>query len=217
MAKAPTVRVAVTARGVELLALIAGSEGGVMMLTQDEGAEAVAAGFATVNTAVVEGDTAAVSLTDAGKAELAKVEAPAKVKPVAAKATFDIDDAVAMPAGAVRKSRESGYPFDKLAVGQSFHVAATDATPDPVTKLQSSVSGARTKYSEKTGETETVTVKTYERNADGKGFVKLDGKRVVVGESTVTRDKLKVTRDFTVKAVDATDPRGPGARVWRTA
>lgn len=213
MAKSPT-RAAVTARGVALLALIAASETGFLMLTQDEGAEAVAAGFATVDTSNVEGNTAAVSLTDAGKAELAKSNAPA----VETKSAFEIDDAVAMPTDAARRSREGGYPFDKLEVGQSFHVAKTGKNPDPVTRLQSSVSGARAKYAVETGETETVTVKEYQRGADGKGYAKdADGKRIVASSKEVTRAVTKVTRDFTVKAVDASDPRGEGARVWRTA
>lgn len=212
MAKSPT-RAAVTARGVALLALIAASETGFLMLTQDEGAEAVAAGFATVDTSNVEGDTAAVSLTEAGKAELAKVSPV-----VEAASGFEIDDAVAMPVNATRRLRDGGYPFDKLEVGQSFHVAKSAKNPDPVTRLQSSVSGARARYSVETGETETVTTKEYQRNENGKGYAKdADGKRIVSATKEVTRPVTKVTRVFTVKAVDASDPRGEGARVWRTA
>lgn len=211
MTKASTVRKSVTARGIELLNLIAANPKGYLMLTQDEGAEAVAAGFATVDTGVVEGDTAAVVLTEAGKAQIA----PAPVAAVSSP-SFAIDEAIPLPATTGRRSREGGYPFDKLEVGQSFHVAATADNADPVLRLQSSVSAAKARYAVETGETEIVTVKEYLR--DGKGYVKDEnGKRVVVATTSEKRPVMKTTRNFTVKAVDASDPRGAGARVWRTA
>lgn len=227
MAKAPTpvraavtpVRAAVTLTGVALLAAIAASETGYLMLTQAEGQDIVNNGFAVVDTSIVEGDTAAVRLTEAGTAELAKQnEAPAATATdAAAKASYDIDDGVPMPTGTVRRGREGGYPFDKLEIGQSFHVAKSADNEDPATRLASSVSGARVKYSvEVPGETETVTKKTYKRGPDGKGYAKdADGKRIVESEETVTVPKLKLTRDFVCKSVDATDPKGEGARVWR--
>jgi hypothetical protein len=196
---------------------IAASETGFAMLTQGEGADVVGAGLATVDTSNVDGDKAAVSLTEEG-AKLAAENAPAPAGQPAASSGFEIDDAVAIPADSARRSREGGYPFDKLEVGQSFHVAKSVANPDPVTRLQSSVSGARAKFSVETGETETVTVKEYQRGPDGKGYAKDgDGKRIVATTKTVSRAKMVITRDFTVKAVDASDPRGEGARVWRTA
>lgn len=197
---------------------IAASETGFAMLTQAEGADVVGAGLATVDTSNVEGDKAAVSLTDEGRKVAAENGAGA-AEAAKSNGGFEIDDAVAMPTSTARRSREGGYPFDKLEVGQSFHVAKTAENPDPVTRLQSSVSGARAKYSvEVQGETETVTVKEYQRGEGGKGYAKgADGKRIVVSSKEETRPKTKVTRDFTVKAVDASDPRGEGARVWRTA
>lgn len=197
---------------------IAASPTGFLMLTQAEGADIVNAGLATVDTANVEGDKAAVSLTDEGKKLAAENGAGGAEAPATA-SKIEIDDAVAMPTEKTRRTREGIYPFDKLEVGQSFHVAKTAENPDPVNRLQSSVSGARVKYSvEVPGETETVKVKTYKKAEDGKGFAKdADGKRIVESETEVTRPKLKLTRDFVVKAVDATDPRGEGARVWRVA
>jgi len=197
---------------------IAAAPAGFLMLTQAEGADVVGAGLATVDTANVEGDKAAVSLTETGAKLAADNAPPVAAEAPKAKTGFEIDDAVALPASTARRSRDSGYPFDKLEVGQSFHVATTTENPDPVTRLQSSVSGARNKYAVETGETETVTVKTYAKSETGKGFAKgADGKRIVESTEEVTRPETKVTRDFTVKAVDATDPRGPGARVWRIA
>jgi hypothetical protein len=233
MAKAPTpaaapARTAVTLTGVALLAAIAASENGYMMLTQAEGQDIVNEGFAVVDTSIVEGDTAAVRLTEAGTAKLAETkdnggnpEATAGTASAAdsAKASYDIDDGVPMPTGTVRRGREGGYPFDKLEIGQSFHVAKTADNEDPAARLASSVSGARVKYSEEIpGETETVTKKTYKRGPDGKGYAKdADGKRIVESEETVTVPKLKLTRDFVCKSVDASDPKGEGARVWRVA
>lgn len=204
-------RAAVTERGVALLALIAAAEGGVLLLTQDEGVEAVNAGFAEVFGEPEADGTAPVRLTEAGKAQLN----PAPV--VASAGGFDIDDDVPMPA-VTRRPRENGYPFDKLAVGQSFHVAPTAEFPDPVARLASSVSGARARYAEGTGEFETVKVKEYQRVGDTKEYAKgADGKRIVTGEREEQRELTKITRDFKVVAVDATDKRGAGARVYRTA
>lgn len=211
-----TNRTAVTATGVALLAMIAASTEpavGVLMLTQAEAGDVVNKGLAVVDTAKVDGDTAAVSLTDAGRAALAAGEPAATTA-----SAFTIDDGVTMPTDVARRGRSGGYPFDKLEVGQSFHVAKSAENPDPASRLASSVSGARVRFSEKTGETETVTVKTYKRGPDGKGYAKdADDKRIVESERQETRDKLKVTRDFTVKSVGTDDPRGEGARVWRTA
>lgn len=211
-------RTPVTATGLALLVMIAAA-GGTMMLTQAEGQDIIAAGDATVDTTKTEGDTAAVSLTEAGQAKVdaENGKASASTTAAASSGSFDIDDGVAMP-GASTRGRSGGYPFDKLEVGQSFHVAKTADNPNPADRLASSVSGARTKYAEDTGETETVKVKTYKKGENGKGFAKdADGKRIVESETDATRPKLKVTRDFTVKTVGADDPRGEGARVWRIA
>lgn len=225
MAKNPTpLRAAVTLSGVALLAAIASSENGFMMLTQAEGADIVNQGFAVVDTAIVEGDTAAVRLTEAGSAEVAKANAPAanEAAPaaVAAVSGFAIDTDVPLPTGSAggSRGRAGGYPFDALQVNGSFHVAATAETPNPESKLASSVSGARAKYAEEiAGETEERVVKTYKRGEDGKYLKDADGKRIVESETTETRPKTRITRDFIVKKVDETDPRGPGARVWRVA
>lgn len=211
MAKTPTpaTREPIAARGQELLALIAGAEGGVLMLTQVEGAEAVNAGYAVVDTSRVEGDTAAVSLTDAGRAALTGSGGSAT--------KYEIESGVEMPTEKQRRGRTGGYPFDMLEVGQSFHVAKDKENSDPASRLASSVSGARARYSIETGETETVSVNQFQRTENGKSFAKdAEGKRIVIGQEIVTRAKKTVVRDFMVKAVGANDPKGEGARVWRT-
>lgn len=213
----PPAREPVTARGAALLALIAASASGFLMLTQDEGLEAVNAGHATVDPSITEGETAAVRLTDAGRAALAAPTGGAATG--GAGANFAIDDGVPVPQRAAR-GRSGGYPFGNLQVGQSFHVPLgpdDETAADVATRLQSSVSGARTRFSEATGEKEQVSVKDYAKSPDGSFTKDANGKRVVTATRQVSRDKMRVTRDFTVKAVDASDPRGPGARVWRTA
>ena len=187
----------ITAKMVTLLSAIAASADGFLMLSQAEGTDIVNAGLATVDTANTDGDKAAVSLTDAGKAAL-----PAAETATATAATgYEIRSGFTPPERA-RRGREGGYPFDKLEVGQAFFVPGAD-TAKLVAKLQSSVSGARSRYAVDTGETETVTVKEYQREANGTTFAKdADGKRIVTGEREETRPKMKVTRDFAIKEVD---------------
>ncbi len=201
----------VAARGADLLAMIdsAGDDG--LMLTQDEGLDAVNSGYAVVDTSVTEGNTAKVTLTDAGRAALSASGNSST--------NYEIEDDVPMPTNTVRRGRQGGYPFENLNVGQSFHVAVKngESAAQVAARLQSSVSGARSRFAEKTGDMETVTVKEFQRNEDG-SFVKgEDGKRVVATTRQEQREKTRATRDFSVKPVTADDPKGAGARVWRTA
>jgi hypothetical protein len=201
----------VTARGAELMALIAAEGENGLMLTQDEGLDLVNNGFATVDTSVTEGNTAKVTLTEAGVAALNASGNSAT--------SYEIEDNVPIPQNSARRGRTGGYPFEQLGINQCFHVAAKDGEEpaDVAARLQSSVSGARSRFAEETGENETVTRKVYKKNADGSFAKDENGKRVVESTEQVTRPKTKITRDFTVKAVDANDPKGAGARVWRTA
>ena len=201
----------VTARGADLLAMIAEAGDNGLMLTQEEGLDAVNAGHATVDTSVTEGNTAKVTLTDAGRAALS---GSGNVS-----TGFEIEDGIEMPTSTARRGRQGGYPFENLNVGQSFHVAAKagEDAAAVAARLQSSVSGARARFAEETGETENVVRKTYQKNEDGSFAKDADGKRIVSGEETVSRPKTRLTRDFKVMAVDANDPKGVGARVWRTA
>jgi hypothetical protein len=220
MAKAPT-RAAVTARGIDLLLLIAAASDGYLMLTQDEGVDAVNAGDAIVDSSIVKGDLAAVRLTDAGMAKVKVAEANGASAPAPAAASsngaFAIDDDVAMPTIS-RKARENVYPFDSLQVGQSFHVAPTEENPNPAERLASSVSAARARYAinDPSGKTEEVTVRKYKKDEAGE-FVKVGGKRVLESETKETRPVKLTTRDFKVVPVGADDKRGVGARVFRTA
>lgn len=214
-APAEAERQPITAGGADLLAMISAAGDDGLMLTQEEGLDAVNSGFAVVDTSVTDGNTAKVTLTDAGRAALSGSGNSAT--------SYEIEDGVAMPTSSARRGRSGGYPFENLNVGQSFHVApvtkdgATETPADVAARLQSSVSGARARFAEEIpGETENYTVKVYKKTEDGKDFVKdADGKRIIESETPGARPATKLTRDFKVMAVDASDPKGPGARVWR--
>lgn len=210
MAKAPEQgRAPVTARGVELLKLIAAAPNGVLMLTQAEGKDIVDAGQAVVDGNNVSGDTAGVSLTPAG---LAAVAAAPKIA---------IRSDLAVPAK-TRKPKAVKYPIDQLEVGQSFHIPLTADNTDPAASIQSTISGARAKYAEPLFDAdgkpimETVHTREYEKGPDGKAVKDANGKRIVKTGNTVERQKTKIVRDFVVATVGANDPDGPGARVWRS-
>lgn len=219
MAKNTPARVAVTATGVALLAMVAASTvpaEGSMYLTEAEGAEIVASGFATVDPATAQPDgTAAVTLTDAGRAQLSGGDQP---KP-AGSATFVIDKDVPPPVGnAPRRGRQSNYPFGSLEIGDSFHVPKKDEKDDVAARLASSVSGARAEFAEPTGEYVDKVKKTYQKEADGKTFsTGEDGKRIVKSTENVRTAVTRMTRNFEVRNVGNDDPRGAGARVWRIA
>jgi hypothetical protein len=200
----------VTARGADLMAMIDAAGDGGLMLTQEEGLDLINSGYASVDTSVTDGNTAKVTLTDAGRAALASSGNSAT--------SFEIEDNIPIPTSTARRGRTGGYPFENLNEGQSFHVPVKEGEEpaDVAARLQSSVSGARARFSEETGESETVQRKVYQKDAAGE-FVKVDGKRVVESTEDVTRPKTRLTRDFTVKPVGADDPKGPGARVWRVA
>lgn len=206
----------VTARGAELLALIAASETGNLLLTQEEGQDVVNAGHAAIAGEAQDG-LAPVALTDAGKAVLA--EAAAKARGYTG--NFEIET---VPVPAVQRRRgpiNAGdrlpkYPFDVLEIGQSFHVAVSDAMPKPEKVLSSSVTTANEKYSEPhPTETEEVTVRTYAKNAAGDFIKGPDGKRIVASETKETHPKRVPTRVFKLFPVDANDPKGKGVRVFR--
>ena len=86
---------------------------------------------------------------------------------------FALDDGVAVPP--LKRGGRGGakrYPFDTMAIGQSFHIPKTADNPKPSKRIASIVSLASKKLAPKV---------------------------------------------FKVQAVDSTDKRGEGARVWRLA
>ena len=198
----------VTARGAALLALIAGNGDKGLMLTQEEGLDAINAGYATVDTSVTGPDkTAKVTLTDAGRAALSGTANASATK-------IQVDTDVTMPEVKARRGRVSSYPFDLLDVGHSFHVAGD---PEKIaSKLQSSAASVRAKYAADSDEMRTVKVREYHKDEAGNHILDEAGNKTLKSETEVQRPKRIATRDFRVMPVDASDPKGVGARVWRT-
>lgn len=129
---------------------------------------------------------------------------------------FEIDSDVELGARTRVTARQAKYPFDQLAVGQSFHVAASEDMPKPGTTLAGAVTNANTKWShDHASETETKTVSVFARDEDGKRIKNVHGQFEKLGEQDVTRAVRVAERHFTIRTVDGTDPRGVGARVFR--
>jgi hypothetical protein len=140
-----------------------------------------------------DGKQVAVRASDAGVTKLGEI-APSNAAPsTAGTPRFEIDD-YTPPEGkrGRRAGGEAKYPFDKLAVGQSFHVPATEANKNPAKGLASTVSSANRRYAEKIDGTH--------KNRKGEDV-----------------PNYKLTRKFSVSPAAADDPRGPGARVVRRA
>lgn len=177
--------------------------GGFVYVAEAVAAPLVAAGYIETNAEMKDeaGNIAARS-TDAGNALINSANtAPAAAQPGAttaeapkSKPSFEIEDNVPLPT--IKRGGIGGttYPFDALNVGQSFHVAASEDKPNPAKSLASTVSSATARYA--------VEVK----DANGNPVLGEDGK-----------PQMQNTRVFSVRTVGKDDPKGPGARVWRTA
>lgn len=145
------------------------------MVTEAEAAKLVKDGLVETNAEIRDGDKIAARATEKG-IEVNGSSDNTGGTPAATTSAFAIDDGITMPPSRGGRNR-SVYPFEQLAVGQSFHVPASEAKPNPAKSLASTVSSAN------------------KRN-------KKDG-----GSNA----------SFEVRSVDANDPRGAGARVWRIA
>lgn len=156
-------------------------------------------------------------------APVAPVAAPAapKVKP-----TFSIASNIPVPTiqrGSGLVPRETIYPFNELEINQSFHVPATEENPTPHKTMASNVSAAN-KRSEvdyldpTTGQPVPVQVtkKTLQKDAEGNAIKDASGKKVYT-QSTIVENKKVATKKFVARRVDATDPNGPGVRVFRVS
>lgn len=214
-------RTAVSATGIQLLALIADSANGSLALTQAEGEAIVTAGQAYIVDTNDDG-TANVALTELGKSMLAAT--PERKRAVVT--VGEVEKGIARPVR-VRKTpvfageRSTKYPFETLEIDESFHVPANEANPHPMSAVSSAIVVARKKFSEPvtyedgSPVMETVTTKEYLKDASGKFAKDVDGRRIVASSKTETRQAVRATRNFEAFAVDETDPKGPGVRVFR--
>lgn len=139
-----------------------------------------------------EAGNPAVRATDKGQSTVTnETQTQAAAAPVA-KSNFALEDGVAIPT--VKRASIGGetYPFDKMEVGQSFFIAATDERPNPAKSMASTVSSATARYAKPA--------------EDGATRVNRKGKTVPV---------VVETRKFMVRSVNENGAQG--ARVWRTA
>lgn len=213
---------------VSLLLMVASamfSDKGFHFATPGEADELVKAGLAEQNPEIAEGDHLATRLTETGRTEAVAngfvaptLETPMTETVTAAPSSgFTIDTDIPVPSQRGGKGGEK-YPFDNLPVNGSFFVPATAENDNPAKSLASTVSSATARYAVETGENETVTLKTYQVDGDGKRVKNAEGKYIPTGEKTETRPVMREVRKFTVRSVDETaQGRGKGARVWRTA
>lgn len=227
--------------GLQTLQAIANANHAVY-LNQAEGQELLGANLITIDASQVspqDPSRVLATITEAGLAVATGGQAPAvggmpmggQAAPAAApnKATFKIDDGVAIPP-TVRTSsgpRDSKYPFEQLNPGQSFHVPnnGPDGKPlldnegkpvDAFKTMSAAVAQANQRYKQDvaSGEKETVTRKRQQKDAQGNVVKGPDGKPVVE-KYEETRVKQESTRTFIVRKAAADDPAGPGARVFR--
>jgi len=114
------------------------------------------------------------------------------------KRSFVIDRGMPVPR-IKRRDSETSYPFDKLEVGDNFHVPATEEVPTPAKSLASSVTQANRRFAKEIPGTH----RSKDITRKGKLY---PGKDI---------PNYELTRKFIVREVGEDDPRGPGARVYR--
>jgi len=133
---------------------------------------------------------------------------------------YEIDNDVPMPAvgkrGGFGRGRAVQYPYEQLNVGDSFHIAATEKCPEPHKSRASLISLWNNKHAVMDGAEKLVKVSEYQVDEKGKR-VRLNGHFVKTGEKMVTRKEKSYSKKFAIVAVDASDKRGAGARVYRVA
>lgn len=184
----------------DLLAKIAeatNSEAGMLYVSEADSERLVAHGLAEINVTMTDDNgNVATRTTEEGNQKVSETnETPETEEPEAkAKPSFELETGVELP-----KARRGGrgatvYPFDAMEVGHSFHVPATEDKPNPAKSLASTVSSATARYAvpDENGATRT----------------NRKGKEVPV---------MHETRKFVVRSVGSEDPKGPGARIFRTA
>ena len=144
---------------------------------------ATQAGIESLDSSAIVVDNATTEANSA-IAETGKTE---KVKTM-----FQIEDNVPVPAISGRGRGGNVYPFDQLAVGQSFFVANDESKPNAAKSLASTVSSATARYAVPA--------------EDGSTKTNKKGEVVPV---------MVKTRKFVVRRAEEDGVKG--ARVWRTA
>lgn len=187
-----------------LLAIANATKNNEVYYVTKEEAESIGPDYIEVNTGMIQDGKAASRATPAGiemsnkamkndkKSDEGNSGAPAS--------QFAMIGGIELP-----KSKRGGggggapskYPFDQLEVGISFFVPVTEKQPEPWKSMQSSVAAANHKYSEGTGEFETV-----ERTKRGKGNkAELDAAGNKIKE-TKQVEKRKPIRKFVIRQIE---------------
>jgi len=205
---------------VSAIAVAMASEPYYHLATEAQAKELIDGKLAEFNPDIRDGNKIAIRLTDEGlKMDEAKTgdtatqmtTDSANTNPAAAPTAvpasgFAIIDNATLP-GASRGGRNGPvYPFDDLAVGQSFFVPATDDKPEPAKSIASTATSAAKRFATPVlNEDQSPVMEEYK----------------VKGE-TKTRPKMNETRKFAVKSVEAGKTYGSwtapqnGALVQRT-
>ena len=182
----------------------AGASG--MFVPESVYAPLVEAGLVEINPAMTnENGEVATRATQAGIESLdsgaivvdnatteANSETAATGKTEKVKTMFQIENDVPVPAISGRGRGGNVYPFEVLAVGQSFFVPNSESKPNAAKSLASTVSSATARYAVPA--------------EDGSTKTNKKGKTVPV---------MVETRKFVVRSVEENGVKG--ARVWRTA
>lgn len=187
------------------------SDPGYAFATEKEAKQLVDGKLAEFNPAITDGDKIAIRLTDEGlkMTDTAQTGTDTGTTTTAAPAAsgFAIIDNASLPGGSRGGRNGPVYPFDDLAVGQSFFVPATDDKPEPAKSIASTATSAAKRFATPVlNEDQTPVMEEYQ----------------VKGE-TKTREKLNYTRKFAVKSVESGKVYGQwtapsnGALVQRTA
>lgn len=178
-----------------LTAIASAPDTAAYRVTQNEAASLE--GLIEVNTADIVEGKALARVTDAGIAYLKNISNPTeenKGKPM-----YGIMTNVAIPPSNRGNRKGAGaptvYPFADLPVGGTFFVPNSDKA-DAAKKLQSTVSAQNHKYSEPTGETETVIVT--KRGKGNKAEIDANGEKI---KETVTRPVRKPVRKFVLRPI----------------
>lgn len=140
--------------------------------------------------ALGNGETIGNNATSEATSETSATAATGKTEKV--KTMFQIEDNVPVPAISGRGRGVKVYPFDQLAVGQSFFVANDESKPNAAKSLASTVCSATARYAVPA--------------EDGSTKTNKKGEVVPV---------MVKTRKFVVRSAEEDGVKG--ARVWRTA
>ena len=161
---------------VEINPAMVNEAGEIATRATQAGIESLDSGAIVVGNATTEANSA---IAETGKTE--------KVKSM-----FKIEDSIPVPTISGRGRGVNVYPFDRLAVGQSFFVPNSEDKPNAAKSLASTVSSATARYAVPA--------------EDGSTKTNKKGEVVPV---------MVKTREFVVRSVEEDGVKG--ARVWRTA